>query len=332
MIRATETEVPAQAEALARSGRVADAMAALTRAIAAGSGAAAYTLGNWRMSGEFIRRDLGAARELFGRASALGLTEAEAVYVALLASGAGGVERHWRTALDRLERSARRDPVARHQSALLDRMALTEDGEPAEAPAGEDLADAPRLVRFPAFLTVDECAYVIRRAEPLLSPSVVVHPTTGELVRDPIRTSKAAVFPFMLEDPVLHALNRRIAAATGTTYERGEPVQVLSYAPGQEYKLHSDALPPGYDQRVMTVLIYLNEDYQGGETYFPKGEIAFRGRPGDALLFHNVDDLGQPDPAARHAGRPVRMGRKLLLSKWIRANPLDLSGPPNRPY
>ena len=332
MMRATDQGASAQAEMLARSGRVTEAVAALTRAIATGDAAAAYTFGNWRMTGDLIRRDLGAARELFARASALGLAEAEPVYLALLANGAGGSGRQWLAALDRLRQRAASDPLARQQSALLDRMALNADGDPATPAIGETLSEAPRLTRFPAFLTAEECAYVIRRAEPLLEPSVVVHPSTGQLVRDPIRTSQAAAFPFIREDPVFHAINRRIAAATGTTYEQGEPVQVLSYEPDQEYKLHSDALPPGANQRVMTFLVYLNDRYQGGETFFPTGEITVRGQPGDALLFHNVDSAGRPDADARHAGLPVRKGRKLLLSKWIRSAPLDLRGPPGRPF
>ena len=33
-----------------------------------------------------------------------------------------------------------------------------------------------------------------------------------------------------------------------------------------------------------------------------------------------------------HAGLPVTRGRKLMLSKWIRDKPLDLAGPPGRPF
>jgi len=331
MVRPT-SDAPMQAEALARAGRVADAMALLARRMIEGDAAAAYTLANWRMSGDYVRRDLAASRQLFGRASDLGLREAEPAYVALLANGAGGQERRWREAVDRLSRRPSSDPLVQQQADLLARMTLTADGDPAEKPAGEALSAAPRLVKFASFLTADECSYLARRAGPLLQPSVVVHPTTGQLVRDPIRTSKAAAFPFTTEDPVLHAINRRIAAATGTSYDQGEPLQVLSYEKGQEYKLHSDALPAGGNQRVMTFLVYLNDRYEGGETFFPKGEIAVRGRPGDALLFHNVDASGRPDPDARHAGLPIRKGKKLLLSKWIREKPLDLSGPPGRPF
>src|SRR5688500_17314541 len=104
MKSAFDNALAAQAEALARSGRTADAMSGLTGALARGNASAALILANWRMTGDYIRRDLAAARQLFGRASALGLAEAEPIHIALLASGAGGGERCWGPARDRLRR------------------------------------------------------------------------------------------------------------------------------------------------------------------------------------------------------------------------------------
>jgi prolyl 4-hydroxylase len=71
-------------------------------------------------------------------------------------------------------------------------------------------------------------------------------------------------------------------------------------------------------QRVATCLTYLNDDYDGGETDFPRIGWRFRGKTGDALLFANVTSGKQPDPLTLHAGLPVTRGRKYLLSQWIR--------------
>ena len=128
------------------------------------------------------------------------------------------------------------------------------------------------------------------------------------------------------------AINRRIAAATGTRYEQGEPLQVLSYQSGQEYKLHSDALPGGDNQRVATFLVTLSDGFVGGATSFPRLSLELTGKPGDGLHFVNTDSAGRPEPAMWHAGMPVSQGRKLMLSKWIRERPLDLAGPPGRPF
>jgi prolyl 4-hydroxylase len=158
----------------------------------------------------------------------------------------------------------------------------------------------------------------------MLQPSVVIDNRSGRQVRDPVRTSDGIGFTWPLENPAVHALNRRIAAASGTGVEQGEPLQVLRYRPGEEYKTHYDAIPGFGNQRVMTMLVWLNDGYGGGETWFPTAELAVKGRPGDAILFRNTGPDGRRDEAAAHAGRPVTRGEKLLASRWIRAEPYEL--------
>ncbi len=317
---------------LVRQGRLADAFSALTQAASAGNTAAALTLANWRMSGALIRRDLEAARDLFAQAARFGSKEAEPALLALLANGAGGTaERHWGQALTRLRQRQEEDPAARQQCELLNGMALDEHGLPTTRFEGDLLRADPEIRFFAGFFTPQECAYLSDLAQPLLQPSVVIDPRSGAFVENPIRTSTAAAFPFVMETPVLNALNNRIAAATNTNYRQGEPLQVLSYAPGQQYRLHSDAIPAG-NQRIVTLLVYLNEGYEGGETEFPQLQLTVRGRVGDALMFRNVDKTGRPHPQAVHAGKPVLAGCKRLASKWIREQPLNLAGPPGRPF
>jgi prolyl 4-hydroxylase len=311
---------------------VEDGYRLLEKAARQGNAPAAAELACWRMAGNWIRRDLGLARQMFERAAQLGDDASKAAALALMGSGAGGHRRQWPQVLGRLRASAAGDAAAATQISLLDAMNLDREGDPRSAPKVEELAPSPRVLRVSGFLTARECTYIVDTATPRLTPSVVVHPHTGKMMQDPIRTSLGAAFPFTAEDPVLHAINRRIARATGTRYEQGEPLQVLSYVPGQEYRLHSDALPPGANQRILTLLVYLNNDFDGGETAFPDLGISHRGAAGDAIIFANVDAAGRPEARARHAGLPVRRGRKWLLSKWIRERPLDLSGPPGRPF
>jgi prolyl 4-hydroxylase len=326
------TSMSERAVALAQAGAVADAYQLLQQAIAAGDGMAAATLADWRMAGQIVRRDLGQAQALYGLALELGIETAAGPYLALLASGPGNAKRDWPGALARLG-ERRHDPAARRQARLLAAMDLTGTGDPRKTPRASPLAASPPVATLGAFLAADECRYLIELATPRLQPSTVVDPRSGRLIHDPVRTARTAAFPLVFEDPVLHAINRRIAAATGTAWAQGEPAQVLCYRPGEEYKLHSDALPPGEaNQRVLTALVALNDDYEGGETRFPAIDHAWRGATGEALAFRNVDAAGTLDPAARHAGCPVRRGTKFLLSRWIRERPLDLSAPPGKPF
>jgi prolyl 4-hydroxylase len=69
------------------------------------------------------------------------------------------------------------------------------------------------------------------------------------------------------------------------------------------------------------VVTYLNADFEGGPTRFPKLGVEYRGGVGDAVIFANVFRDGQPDMNTLHEGAPVTAGRKWVLSQWIRAVP-----------
>jgi prolyl 4-hydroxylase len=126
-----------------------------------------------------------------------------------------------------------------------------------------------------------------------------------------------------LENPAVHALNRRIAAASRTAPEQGEALQVLRYGIGGEYKPHFDSIPGFANQRAFTMLVWLNEDYEGGETWFSAPELALKGVTGDGVLFRNLGADGRRDPLSAHAGLPVTSGEKLIASKWIRQRAFD---------
>ena len=319
------SEVVTKAEALVSRGDVQGAAVLLKQAESSGDPLAARELALWCLTGQLIRRDLAASRALFERAADLGDSYSAAVTRAFLAGGVGGPA-DWHRSLALLRDAARSDSEAAAQLKLIEKMDLTPDGQPAASFASETLSDAPEVRLFPGIFTATECAYLIDVANPSLRPSVVVDPHTGQQVPHPIRTSSAAAFPFVDENPAIHALNRRLAAASGTNVRAGEPLQVLRYAPGEQYRQHSDALPhvAAEQQRVLTFLVYLNDDYEGGETAFPELGIQVRGRTGNGLLFRNALPDGALDQRAVHAGLPVTRGIKHVASRWIRAAPLVL--------
>jgi prolyl 4-hydroxylase len=257
--------------------------------------------------------DPAAARELFGRAGAAGRHDAAVIHCNLVAAG-----EDWARGLDLLRGLAQRDRRCRRELDIVGTMALTPEGDPAARPHGEEIGRSPDLVWFDGLLTAAECDYLAGAARPMLEPSVVVDPRSSRQVPDPVRTSDGAGFTAPLENPAVHALNRRIAAASGTEVDQGEPLQVLRYRPGEEYRPHFDAIPGFANQRRLTMLVWLNEDYEGGETLFLHTGRKLRGRKGDGLLFRNADESGRRDPASGHAGLPVTSGEKLVASRWIR--------------
>jgi prolyl 4-hydroxylase len=205
---------------------------------------------------------------------------------------------------------------------LLGRMGLAPNGDPAREIPSRELSAEPRVWSFDRLFSAEESAYLIERAQPNLEPSVIVDPQTGQMREHPVRTSHNMSFVWVSEDLVIHALNRRIAAASGTAVSVGEPLQILRYSPGQQFRPHFDAFDSTDNQRVLTMLVYLNENYEGGQTVFTHNGLTFRGRTGDGLLFRNALADGRRDESAQHAGLPVTAGEKWLASRWIRERSL----------
>ncbi len=198
------------------------------------------------------------------------------------------------------------------------------DGDaPLAPPVVEELCAAPDAKIIRGAFSAEACEYVIACASRHLAPSHTVDPRTGASRQDAYRTSLTATLGPVDLDLALVAVNRRVAHLVGSPHGNGEFLSVLHYSSGQEYKPHFDWLPPGDDfdrggQRVTTALIYLNDDYEGGETHFLGPDIQFKGAPGDVLIFQNALPDGLPDKGSRHASLPVTQGAKWLGSKWFR--------------
>jgi hypothetical protein len=194
---------------------------------------------------------------------------------------------------------------------------------PRTAASAAVLSNAPRIRLFRNAVAPEVCEYVIAHAASRLAPSLVYDPRGGGAMRHPERTSATAVLSSIDLDVALVALNRLIAAAADESDAHGEFLSILHYAPGQQYRPHFDCIPQGEDferngQRIKTALLFLNDEYEGGETHFLSPDLKVRGRRGDLLVFSNVDAEGRPDLQSRHAGLPVSLGEKWIASKWFR--------------
>jgi prolyl 4-hydroxylase len=276
------------------------------------------------LEGRGGKSDPAHARALFRRAAEAGRLDAGVLYVNMLANGTGGPA-DWARAKDLLAMLAVHDAACAREHGLLAAMALLPEGDPMAVPMGERIGDArgrgPHVVRLPGLLTEAECRFLCDVARPMLEPAVVEE-AAGRRMRHPGRTSDSLAFGWAIESPAIHALNRRMAMASGTRVEQGEPLQILRYAPGQHYLPHFDAIPGFHNQRVLTLLVWLTDDFEGGETHFLWNDLRLRGAAGDAILFRNSGPDGARDSTSQHAGLPVLAGEKWIASRWIRAQAL----------
>jgi len=309
-----------QAMTLARSGRAPEGLALLREGQARDEADAFLLEGLWMLEGRYILQDPHGARIPLARAAALGHAGAARALTGLVACGVGA-DPDWPAALQLLKDWSNRDPIAARQLELIGRMAIDDEGRPTGDFARRQLSVDPRVERVDDLLTDEECKFLIELSDPRMARATIFHESEGRFVEDPIRRSDKAGFSIVSEWPFVRAVNLRIAAASGTDVACGEPLQVLRYGPTQEYRPHFDAIAGMGNPRVLTALVWLNDDYAGGETRFDALGLAERGGPGDLLLFANTLADGNPDARTRHSGSPVTDGVKYMASRWIRARP-----------
>jgi prolyl 4-hydroxylase len=245
---------------------------------------------------------------------------------AVVAALGFGEPANWLEALTRLRRAAALGSAfADAQLALLAETGLE---VPPQAISPQPLRADPPIASFPGFLPKAVCDWLIGRAAGRVVKAQTYDMASGERRSDDMRSNSAFGFLTKDLDLVIVAVRARIAAAVGVAPDRLELSQILHYAPGETFDRHHDFFDPeapGFapelarsGQRIATFLIYLNRDFEGGETEFPILQVAYKGQPGDALMFANVDRQGAPDHRTLHAGLPPRAGEKWLFSQWIR--------------
>lgn len=185
----------------------------------------------------------------------------------------------------------------------------------------------PVIAVLDDLLSAAECDELIGLSVVKIKRSTVVDPLTGEHKVIDDRDSFGTFFSIN-ENDLIARLDRRIAEVMCWPVENGEGLQILNYKVGGEYKPHFDYFPPqdagsrrhlaNGGQRVSTMVIYLNDVEEGGETTFPSLNLSILPRKGSAVYFEYCDSRGQVDPLTLHAGAPVVAGEKWIATKWMR--------------
>jgi prolyl 4-hydroxylase len=284
---------------------------------------ALFTLATWHLIGAPVSRNLPHARALLRCAVEIGHVDAALMEIALTANGSGA-NMDWPKALMLLNNAAKNDPVAEAHRAMLDAMLIDDNGYPRNLPYSETISENPKIQIFRNLFSSSECAHIAASARDLLEPTVVVDPDTGQNIPHPIRTSFGATLGPTREDLIIAALNRRLAAISNTNLSQGEPLSILCYTQGQEYRPHYDWIKGAANQRLKTIIVYLNDGYVGGETMFLSNGFKVVGNAGDAIMFDNVTTSGVIALDSQHAGLPVKNGTKWIATRWIREHAFDV--------
>jgi prolyl 4-hydroxylase len=156
----------------------------------------------------------------------------------------------------------------------------------------------------------------------------VVNPTSGANAAVEHRSSEGMFFR-LRENSFIAQIDERLAAIMSSPAHNSEGLQVLRYNPGGQYPPHFDFLVPSNSassqslarsgQRVSTLIVYLNDVLDGGETVFPEAGLSVVPRRGNGVYFEYTNSRMQVDPRSAHGGAPVVRGEKWIVTKWMRS-------------
>lgn len=193
-------------------------------------------------------------------------------------------------------------------------------------------SDDPRVSAFPDFIRPELCRFLISLCSGRLVPAKIYDPVNRQDIVAANRSNTIASFDLQSVELAHVLLQARMGAACGHAERLMETLAVLHYSPGQEIHDHYDFVDPQSTadyageiarngQRIITFLVYLNDEYEGGETAFPKLGFVHRGRCGEGLYFVNALHDLSPDLRMLHAGRPPTRGEKWIVSQFVRSRP-----------
>ena len=172
----------------------------------------------------------------------------------------------------------------------------------------------------------EECQSVIDKYDALIPKKPL-----GVLGKDKPDNGRIAEGIWIKEyDKLAERLKFIIAGVTGLPIENQEDPHLIKYETGGEYKHHNDYFMKGeqyYEtsmykggQRVFSTILYLNDNFVGGETDFPKYNLTVKPKTGLVFTWRNLNLDGSVNEDSLHGGLPVTEGKKYIIVVWTREN------------
>ncbi|MBU8769703.1 2OG-Fe(II) oxygenase [Cytobacillus oceanisediminis] len=179
----------------------------------------------------------------------------------------------------------------------------------------------PLIVILGNVLSDEECDQLIQQSKDRMQRSKVAN----SLEADELRTSSSTFF-HEGENEIVARIEKRISQIMNIPVEHGEGLQILNYKIGQEYKAHFDFFSStsraASNPRISTLVMYLNDVEQGGETYFPKLNFSVSPQKGMAVYFEYFYNDQNLNDLTLHGGAPVVIGDKWAATQWMRRKKL----------
>jgi prolyl 4-hydroxylase len=186
---------------------------------------------------------------------------------------------------------------------------------------------SPDVKIFHNLLSREECKLLIQLyKDSKIQPASILEGESGMLINHNAREAHLSMTVY--DNPLMKPLVQKICRRIGIPIESLEYPQIVEYRIGGQYRPHFDAFHKhiaNFEEtmnsggnRKTTVVLYLNEEFKGGETEFPKLGITIVPKTGDGLYFTNLDEKGEILHNSLHAGLPVLDGVKYIMPLWFR--------------
>lgn len=175
--------------------------------------------------------------------------------------------------------------------------------------------EEPLIVVLENVLSDEECESLIELSKDSMKRSKIG--ASREV--DNIRTSSGT---FLEENETVAIIEKRVSSIMNIPVEHGEGLHILKYTPGQEYKAHYDYFAEhsraAENNRISTLVMYLNDVEEGGETFFPKLNLSIAPKKGSAVYFEYFYNDKSLNELTLHGGAPVIKGEKWVATQWMR--------------
>ena len=204
--------------------------------------------------------------------------------------------------------------------------------------SGTLLHSNPVIQSFPNLLPARICNRLMMQSKSHLQRAQVYDSKNLQNTTNETRTNTQAQFNLIETDFIQCLIQERMSAACGLPVKNMEATAILHYDIGEQIINHYDFVDPNIPnyaqelskngQRIVTFLIYLNNEYEGGETAFPKLNLSHKGKAGEGLFFVNSLPSGEPNLRTLHAGKAPTSGEKWIISQFIRNREIPRIAPP----
>ena len=157
------------------------------------------------------------------------------------------------------------------------------------------------------FWTSERCDEFISKSESIGYEPAMVQTESGQKLVEHVRNNQRILFTdFELAENIWNDIKNFVNPKLGKTKAIGlnEMFRFYKYEKNQEFKKHRDQsyIRNEFESSYYTMMIYLNDNFVGGETTF--GSLKIKPKKGSCLIFfHDLE----------HEGTKLTLGEKYIL-------------------